>query len=247
MDGGKTIKQVIEEYNKAMNDSNKYTVLVRDSKLQAIQIEELSKMKNEIKGYKYGAISAGDEQAANILFHLQCGLNAQKTFLKMWINIKKKKYYDAWDNLIDAEEYISIALKAANDSYGMTEFMERLKQVERVVFPGYNVYNSWGAIIRGGTCTVCRKLLDECMHMEGLVYWGKLCVRVNPEIVDIDHFAMVTEPRDRRCVVTQVTLDDGYYHDYMTQRKIKKVGAIPEGSLGYMKGRMFHNKLVEID
>ena len=210
-------------------------------------MDTLAGLKSRIKGFKYGAIKAGDEKAANTLFHLQCGLNAQISFLTMWILLKKGDYYDAWDKLIDAEEHISMAMRAAEGGFGLEEFLDKLRQVEEIIFPGYRVYNSWGAIIRGGQCTICGKPFSQCDHIEGRVYWGRLCVRVSPEIVKLDHVSMVEEPRDRGCVVTEFSTEDGWYRDYMTWRKTKKAEDIEEGTLGTVVSRIFNNSLLEVD
>lgn len=248
MDGGKaTIPQLAKEYTVATAEMAKFGCLVRDSELQQEQIDKLLNLKKRIKGFKYGAIEAGDEPAANILFHIQCGLNAHISFLQMWILLKKGDYYAAWDALIDAEEYISIAIRAANEGVGIDDFLNRLKSVEDVVFPGYRVYNSCGFVIRGGQCSVCSKPFCECEHIEGIVYWGRLCIRVKPEIVRTDHIAMVEEPRDRRCVIMELTTGDGWYRDYMTWQKTKKAEDMEEGTLGAFVGRILNTRWLEID
>jgi hypothetical protein len=242
-----TIPQLAEEYSAAVAEAAKFGYLVRASELQQEQIEKLLKLKSRIKGFKYGAIEADNEDAANTLFHLQCGLNAQISFLSMWILLKKSDYFAAWDALIDAEEYVSIAIRAADGGVGLDDFLTRLRNAEDVVFPGYGIYSSWGAVIRGGQCTICSKPFSECEHIEGKVYLGRLCVRVMPEIVKLDHVAAVKEPRDRRCVITELTTDDGWYRDYMTWQKTKKAENRKEGTLGSFVSRIFNARLLEID
>jgi hypothetical protein len=242
-----TIEQLAQEYTEVVAEAAKFGYFVRDADLQQEQIDTLLNFKMRIKGFKYGAIKAGEERAANTLFHLQCGLNAQISFLTMWILLKKSDYYAAWDTLIDAEEYVSMAMRAADGGVGLEEFVSQLRRVEEAIFPGYRVYNSWGAVLRGGQCTICGKPFNQCDHIEGMVYWGRLCVRVKPEIVELNHVAVVDEPRDRRCVVTEFTTDDGWYRDYMTWRKTKKAEEKKEGTLGTFVGRIFNSRLLEID
>lgn len=241
-----TLQQLSEEFIKAVNESARVAFFVRDTELQAQQTDVLLTLKNRIKAFKYGAIDAGDEAGANKLFQFQCRLNAGISFLHMWSNLKKGEFYAAWDDLIDSQEYVSIAMRAADDDIGLDEFMYHLKKVEDVVFPGYAIYNSMSAFIRGGTCSVCLKPFGNCRHVEGLVYWGRLCVRVHPELVEVDHVGLVEEPRDRRCVITEVETEDGYYRDYMTWRKAKKVQEHKDG-VARFTGRLFSNKLLEID
>ena len=242
-----TVPQLISEYLAAIEEALKFGYFVRAKELQKQQIESLIRLKDRIKGFKYGAIQTGNQRSANTLFHLQCVLNAHIAFLEMWVRLKEDEPYAAWDKLIDAQEYISIAMRADSRGIGLEEFLDRLRTVEVVVFPGYRIYNSWGAVIRGGKCTICHKSFDECDHAEGLVYWGRLCVRVHPEILSLDHTAMVEEPYDKRCVVTEFTTEDGYYRDYMTWRKTKKDDEPKEGTIGKFVSRIFSNELLEVD
>jgi len=80
-----------------------------------------------------------------------------------------------------------------------------------------------------------------------MVYWGRLCVRIHPEIVKLDHISLVEEPRDKRCVITEFTDDNGYYKDYMTWRKMKKTEEREEGTIGNVVSRIFSNDLLEVD
>jgi len=242
-----TLEQLADEYTAAMRESEKLAFFVRDAELQTQQIDGLIALKRRIQGFKYGARKAGDERAANMLFHLQCGLNAMISFLTMWIELKKGDHHSAWNCVVDAEEYVSIALRAADAGEGLEDFLQHVKLAEQVIFPGYPVYNSMGAVIRGGKCTVCELPFNRCEHIEGRVYWGRLCVRIHPEIVDMDHVAMVDEPRDRRCVITEITTNDGYYHDYMTLKKTRRAEDKEEGTAGRLTGVIFHNQLLEID
>ena len=71
-------------------------------------------------------------------------------------------------------------------------------------------------------------------------------MRIHPQIVAINHSALVEEPRDRRCIITEVETEDGYYRDYMTWRKTKKAEK-HTNAVARFKGRLFSNKLLEID
>ena len=241
-----TLRQLTKEFINAINESANVAFFVRDAKLQAEQIVILLALKKRIKAFKYGAIDAKDEDGANKLFQFQCRLNAGVSFLRMWMDLKKDKPYAAWDDLIDAEEYVSIAMRAANDDIELGRFMDHLKNTEAVLFPGYVRYHSIGAFIRGGTCSVCGKPFGECQHVEDLVYWGRLCMRIHPEIVAVDHVALVQEPRDRRCIMTEVETEDGYYRDYMTWHITEKAEK-HTNKVARFKGRLFSNKLLEID
>lgn len=242
-----TLPELAAEYTTAVKEAARFAFLVRDAQLQLEQINTLSALKARFRRFKYGAIKAGDEEGANVFFHMQCGLNAQISFLRMWIQLKEGEYYKAWDSLIDAQQYVSLAMRAAKGGIGFDDFLERLKRTEDVVFPGYSVYNSWGVLIQGGECSICGKPFGECEHIEGLVYWGRLCCRVRPGFVEMDHVAIVDEPHDRKCIITEITTDDGYYRDYMTWKQTKKAEAKTDGEAGRFTARIFCNGLLEID
>jgi len=241
------LPQLIADYTEATRQAEKFGFLVRDTELQAEQIASLTSLKDRIKEIKYAAIRAKDERAANILFHLQCGLNAQISFLRVWIHLKEGKFYRAWDSLVDTQEYISIAMRSDENGVGLEQFLERLRRVEEVVFPGYRLYNSWGVVMSGGKCSICGRAFSECDHIEGLVYWGRLCVRAAAKFIRMDHVALVDEPRDRRCVITEITTDDGYFRDYMTWKKTKPAGKKEQGVAGKMTAKIFDFNMLEID
>jgi len=240
-----TIAELTRETIEAVNEAAKVSCLVRDAALQREQVDSLARAKDRIKGFKYGAIAAGREDAANKLFQLQCRLNAGRAFLQMWLSLKRDEPFTAWNELIGAQEYASIALRAAADDIQLGELLEHLRNTEVVVFPGYTYYQSWSVRMRGGTCTVCGLPLAECEHIEGRVYWGKLCVRVRPELVSYDHIALVRNPRDRRCVITEVEVN-GQMRDYMTWRVVSEATEAVEG-VGTFKACLFSNQLLEID
>jgi len=242
-----TLPELAAEYSAAVTESARFAFLVRDTDLQLEQIKKLSVLKDRLKRFKYGAISAKDEAASNLFFHLQCGLNAMISFLRMWVFLKEPDYYAAWDRLIDAQEYISLAMRAADGGVGLENFLARLKRAEDVIFPGYSVYNSWGVIICGGRCSIRDRPFGDCEHIEGLIYWGRLCVRVGPEFVEMDHVAIVDEPRDRKCVITEITGDDGYYLDYMTLKRTKPAESKADGEAGRLTAKIFCNGMLEID
>lgn len=242
-----TLEQLAEEYTIAIRGAQRLGFLVRDTELQAQAVNALTDLKVKFRGFKTGARGAGNEKASNLIFHMQCGLNAMISFLAMWIELKEGSHQRAWNRLIDAQEYVSIALRASDDGEGVQEFLEHLCGVEKVVFPGFSVYNSVGQVIRGGTCTICEQSFNICEHIEGKVYWGTLCVRARPEIVKVDHVAIVDKPRDRRCIITEITEEDGYYHDYITGKRTRKAEDKEEGVAGSFTGVILHNSSIEID
>jgi hypothetical protein len=244
-----TFKEVIEKYNALLLEATNYVFFVRDIKLQKEQIVKLKIFKANIKNFKDQSIEHKDEKKANTLFHFQCVLNSYISVLEMWIFLKQNKNFDAWIKLIDAQEYLSIALRIDNigKAFGIEGFGEHLEHIEKAAFPRFSVFNSPAFIIKGGICSVCGQNLSKCEHVENKIYWGKVCKRINFEIVDADHFAIVKNPKDRRCITTEITTDDNYnyYQDCFTWLKTEPVEN-PDSHVHRFKGMFFSTNLLDI-
>lgn len=242
-----TLKQLIADYTAGVDDTPRYFAFVRDVGLQQEEIERLTKLKNRFKAFKHGAIEAGDEHGANVLFHIQCMVNAHISFLRMWVEAKSGKNTEAWSALMDAQDYVSYALRADKNGTGIENFMAHLKKAEDVVFPGFRVFNSCGAVIRGGTCTICSQPFAACDHIEGKVYWGRVCVRVHYDVVELDHVAIVENPRDRRCVITEFTDSDNVRRDYFTWKPLPPAAEpLKPGTIGNMSAILMTTNLLDI-
>lgn len=242
-----TLPELAREYVAAVEGAARYLPYIRDAELQQTEIERLTTVKNRIRRFKNGAVQAGDEAGANTLFHMQSMLNAHVAVLQMWLHLKKGENEQAWSAMIDGEDYVAIALKADEKSgTGIDTFQQFLRDVERVIFPGFHIYNSIGAVIRGGVCTVCDQPFHTCDHIEKKVYWGRFCVRVHFEVVEADHAAIVPDPKDRRCIIKEYTGDDGIRRDYITWKPITKDGKPVESEIGMMSCVLFNMHLVEV-
>lgn len=66
---------------------------------------------------------------------------------------------------------------------------------------------------------------------------GRLCQRINRDIVRIDHFSFVTNPRDKRCIITKTSDDNGNEIDYFTWEKTGKTVDNRDGH--HVVGRIF--------
>lgn len=214
----KTIKvtDIIERYNSIIKESLSFNYLLRDSDLQKEQIEILENFRKEVKFYKYQFIEQKKETLSNTLFHFQCVINALKSNLELWIFIKEQNYDGAWKKLVDAQEYLEVAYRIDGDHYGIDDLFNDLLQIEKLIFPGWPLYNSSGFVEKGGKCSICEEKYGECEHLEGFVYMGRLCRRIEREFVRFDHSALVKNPYDRRCIIQWISTEDGKKRDYIT-------------------------------
>ena len=205
----KTYCRLIDHYSRF----NNFTATVS---LQDQAIQEIEEQLTGIRDYKRQAVVAKNEDDANQLLHMQCMLNAMRSSLRVWTLLKSGKYFDAWVNLIDAQEYVSEALKTS-DYEGVRKMEEILSQIEGCVFPRQPSYLSSGHVETIGECSICGKKFGLCSHIEGHVYMGSICRRVNKEITELDHVALVENPKDKRCILTHVSEKDGGMRDTFTQ------------------------------
>lgn len=216
------------EYHDFFNSCGKFIFYTRSKRTQREKVVECEQYLLVIKSYKKQAVDQGSEEFANELFHMQCMVNASRSSLCMWIDLKEERFSNAWSNLVDAQEYLSIALKV-KDYDGVRNLEKRLKGAEESIFPGWARYNSAGLVETIGNCSICGETFSLCDHIENQIYMGQMCQRIDREIVRGNHVALVGNPRDRKCVITKITEDDGQEVDFFT---LDKTGEKKDNSEG---------------
>ncbi len=183
--------------------------------LQEQKIEEIEQEIYRIKQYKAQFRMRGAEEYVNEFFHMQCMLNAMKSVLHMWLKVKSSDFSEAWCCLIDAQEYVHVALKI-KDYQGARIIEKFLLQVEETIFPKPTYFMSSGHVETIGKCSICNLSFSLCEHIENQVYMGKLCMRVEKKILKFDHVALVKEPKDKRCIITEIYDENGNMTDCFT-------------------------------
>lgn len=229
-----------ENYDSFIDACAKFDFYTRSKRIQKAKLKECEQYLQVLKGYKYQAIEKNDEHAANLLFHFQCMVNSMTSSLNMWLSLKADDYHEAWCHLIDSQEYIEVSLKIA-DYPGIRNFESQLKAMEAALFPGWALYNSPGHTETIGKCSICASPFLECEHIENNIYMGRLCQRVDRNIIEAHHSALVKNPKDRRCIITKVSGDNGKMIDYFTWEEMDD-GRKDDGN-NYFEGVVlsFHN------
>jgi len=207
--------EIHRDYCKFIDSCGKLNCFTRSNRVQNDKVTECRQYISVIKAYKKQAAERGNELQANQFFHMQCMINALISSLLMWVELKNHDFQKAWRFLVDAQEYTEIALKIM-DYEGVRNLNVRLKTIEDVVFPRWAVYNSPSFVETIGECSICHKPFLECDHIENQIYMGRLCQRMDRKIIDLDHVAFVEDPRDKRCIITKVSDQDGRMKDYFT-------------------------------
>ncbi|MFV2058660.1 MAG: hypothetical protein ACC707_19530 [Thiohalomonadales bacterium] len=106
--------------------------------------------------------------------------------------------------------------------------------MEIALFPGWALYNSPGHTETIGKCSICGSAFTKCEHIENNIYMGQLCLRIDRKLIEADHSALVKNPKDRRCIMTKVSGDNGKMIDYFTWEETNDIKGDEEGM--YVEG-----------
>lgn len=242
-----TFELIDKKFSDAVLDLVRTLHLTLSARIIRLKIEELDELILIHKSYKYQAIKREDEFHADCFFYMQCVLACIRSMYIVFDEIKKEGNNKAWGALIDAYDYIDIAAKAGKKTnippgkdgvLGTTKIRSSIVSIENAIFPSHGKYNSPGFVESIGECSVCGGAFGECDHVEGEIYMGTFCQRVNRELLDVEHFALVDNPRDRRCIFTSGYDDSGIAVDVFSREPLSEQMAenTYSGVLFYMGG-----------
>lgn len=239
----RTVNQIIDEYNAMIDDAANLNTFSRCLSHQEAKVQAIEAYVSQVRRYKHWAIRQQDEQLANLFLHFHCMLRAIQSSLSVWLTLKTKHPIDAWRHLVDAQEYADVAKKAKRH-HGVEVLEEQLNAMERSLFPHQNVFNSPGFTETIGKCSVCGEPFAVCDHVEGHIYMGIFCRRVDRQILDINHSAVVANPRDRRCVFAKYS-ESGRMVDRFT---LEDLGPSKDDGNGMLvEGVIISFKQLELD
>lgn len=231
-----TFEKIHDDYCGFIDSCHKFNCFTRSQIFQKEKIVECEQHILYVKSFRYQAKEKENEYEANHFFHMQCMINAMRSSLLMWVELKADNFNKAWNHLIDAQDYTGIALKVS-DYEGVRNLEKKLICAEKSLFPGWAMYNSPGFTETIGDCSICKKKFTTCIHIEGNIYCGSLCYRINRKIIDVDHSALVKHPKDKRCVITEISGDDGKMINYFTW---EKTGESNEGEDNRLRAVIFN-------
>lgn len=239
-----TFFDICDDYNEFIDECSDLNFFTRSKRLQKEILPKIDEYIVKIKQYKNQAIKHNVEREANLLFHFQCMLRALQSSLSVWIEIKDENYLDAWRYLVDAQEYKDIALKI-EDHVGVRNLEDRLKKMEGTLFPPWGLYNSAGFSESIGDCSICTTAFGKCDHIENVIYLGRICRRVNRKFIKANHTAMVKNPRDRRCIITKISDDNGKMIDNFTLEISGDKNTVTDATL--MEGIILTTVVLDLD
>jgi hypothetical protein len=222
--------------------------IVRDATVQALHPPKLTALRDEIRSAKIDAINANDAAAADYLLGMQALTDALLAEFEMVRLVKDAKPHEAWAALVTAQENVRLARRTQfARGEGAADYENRLACVEKALFPT-PVFVSAGFLHRGGKCTICNAGFDSCTHLEGQIYCGRVCAEVDYTHMELDHVAIVAEPRDRRCYLRNFQNAGGATVDIMTRLASPGAPDASTGDAAASAGRkseavLFHNQV----
>lgn len=224
-----TIDEIGQLMSNAVTEAFKELQVTTSARLIKCWIDYLDSHIDAAKQYKHQLIKANIEKDADGLLYFQCILSAVRSLFEVIFFLKKEENQKSWHSLIDSQDYLQICIAFVRKYPHLKEtvgnsvdlIFETSKKYEDTLFPKQSVFNSPGLIETIGECSVCGKKFYECDHVEGEIYIGKYCLRVNRKIIDYNHSAIVTKPRDKRCIITTRHDKDGYKIDVFSRERIE--------------------------
>ena len=125
----------------------------------------------------------------------------------MWILLKEGRPDEAWDELVNAPDGVSNAIRAHNGFSHLDPHLQTLDAIEHLVFPP-QVFMSVGMIVGSQICSICGSEYEDCEHIKGRPYMGRFCtVTLIP--AKIDHVSIVEDPANKRCRALKFSVNGG--------------------------------------
>lgn len=204
-----------------------------DLELQKKALATVLAAHDRLRAAKIGAMRIKHAKAADWCLGLQAAARGVAEELRMWIALRENRPRDAWTHLVEAEENLALVLRTPAGHDGTKARLARLEDMESVLFPK-PTFMSIAFSHDGGKCSICAEPFSTCIHVEGRIYCGQVCGRVEIEhVTEVHHFALVEVPQDKRCIMTEIEQDDGTWIDLMTRAPIVPQPERPEGAEGW--------------
>jgi hypothetical protein len=145
------------------------------------------------------ATTEADEAYLNDLYVLDKYVCFLATYGELWQKIINQEFADSWCSLQDALGLLRLLKRFS--TIDINFFESQLTELEQV-YP-YNVFFSSGMVVAGLECSLCGFDIDsdECLHLRGQLYRGRMATAVVQKILRLDHVGLVTHPADKRCVM----------------------------------------------
>ncbi len=212
-----SIKEIDKLFITICSEVEPFNNLARSIEFQKKSIEKLRVFLQELGERKKQAIELKKEDEANRILYYENIIKTLSEELKMWIAFKNDDPQSAWDNLINAQSNLRAALLSIDVGDLLDHYVEKLYHLEKHLFPPL-LFMSVGAKPKVKSCSICKQNYDDCEHIKGYPYMGKLCY-VIIEKAELEEVSIVDVPANKHCRVLETT-NNGVKRDFMTWKEI---------------------------
>lgn len=160
-----------------------------------VELEDLRSFSNKTRE----ETNCSEEKYLNDMFVFARYLDFFLEYGRLWEKIACQNFSDSWNSLQNALDFLRIIKKFSKINI---QFFERqLTELEKT-YP-YKVFASIGMSVEFFECSICGKNIDsmECVHLRGELYSGEMASAIARNYVQLDHVALVKNPKDKRCVI----------------------------------------------
>ena len=201
------VLKILDEFNEKIAKSQNLAIFSRDIELQKQEVEDLTSFISILNDVKTNGVNSMNEDELNFILCLMMSAETILFELNMLVALKENKMDLAWNNLINAQNLVSIVIKnhPINGSY-LDNYNYRLEAYERILFPRM-MFGSTGGIVKRSRCSICKEDYEECDHMKGKMYKGELCVREILEI-ELEEVSLVENPANKLCRQISIKMND---------------------------------------
>jgi len=137
--------------------------------------------------------------------------------------LKNKDPNRAWNFLIDAQKSAELALNSCGVSFILNSdpevYINKLYSLEKLIFPPQN-FVSPGLVIEEMECSICGKDPEDCEHIPGKPYMGKICTMIAKKISGRELSLLIEMEPDNKKARLATYEKNGVSRDVMTWRVI---------------------------
>jgi hypothetical protein len=169
--------------------------------------ETVSGMRKVVAGER-ATLTEADEAYLNEFYVLDRYVDFLGAYGGLWEKILKQQFAASWCSLQDALGLLRLIKRFSE--IDISFFESQLTELEHL-YP-YNVFFSVGMVVERFECSICGFDIDsdECVHMQGHLYGGRMATAIVQNCVRFDHASLVTNPANKRCVVQYEDTDEQF-------------------------------------
>jgi len=165
--------------------------------------EELDREKVVLQEVKESLAASENDQVYNELYLFSAYVGLFQDYCSYWRLLSEGNFGKSWGALQDVQDSLRLIYKfwPKEECPAVLSYIERQCLEIEKLYP-YKVFFSIGVEIQDIECSLCGKSMNsfDCEHIAGELYRGQLACGIAKNLVALNHVAVVTNPRDKRCV-----------------------------------------------